>query len=207
MMQISRMRRQRSVGDSNGSRRSPPRTRRTASPRIQNRGCGRKRPETSDRADWSDAGRVGAATSLDSKGRSRPHVSRFRPFPFPLSILDVVTRRRRMLSMLHRTLKHAPSAIHGSHAGIQLAASRHHSTRTPNAGILTPIRAATRSPRRSRVIMPRAPAVSLPVRRMAASFAPRQTAATDSRVIADVISRGARWSGKSAGTHCGGSGW
>jgi hypothetical protein len=43
-------------------------TPRTASPAIQKRGCERKRPETSDRADRPDAGRVGAATSRDGKG-------------------------------------------------------------------------------------------------------------------------------------------
>jgi hypothetical protein len=43
-------------------------TPKTASPRIQNGGWERKRPETSDRADRPDAGRVGAATSRDGKG-------------------------------------------------------------------------------------------------------------------------------------------
>jgi hypothetical protein len=44
------------------------RTGSTASPCIQNRGCERKRPETSDRADRPNDGTVGRATSRDLKG-------------------------------------------------------------------------------------------------------------------------------------------
>ena len=68
MMQISRMRRQRSVGDSNGGRRFTAEDAATASASIQNLGWERKRPEPSDRADGPNDETVGRATTGELKG-------------------------------------------------------------------------------------------------------------------------------------------